>query len=702
MNQLRFRAIILFLPLYVAFPVLTPAAHAATTLTVTTTADNSTFTMGDGSCPLREAIFVANGGPSTADCGVNKGAPYTVNFAVSGTITLVSTLTIGSDMTIDGAGKSVTVNGNNAVGVFYVNTDVTFNLLNLVVTNGLSESGGGLYNKGTLNVTNCTISANSAESGGGIENFETLNLNNSTISGNTASLHGGGGIDNTYGTVTVSNSTISGNTSVYGGGIHNYQATLTVINSTISGNSGTYGGGIGNWGIMTVTNSTLSGNSALTNGGGIDNSWGTATVTNSTLSGNSASNGGGIYTYNGTSTITNCTLAANSSIGIYNYDGTVNVTNSIIVKGGTSNYCCYGGHSSAFSNLADDNTCGSDFTESSSILLGALGNYGGGAQTLPLLPGSAAIEAGDSSTCSNAAVNNLDQRGLPRPAGHCDIGAFESQGFTLTKNGGDNQSAVINTDFVSALQVTLKETGGAHLSGALINFSAPSSGASTNPATFAATTGAGGVASATITANSTLGAYSVTASAAGAAGVDFILENVAGLATLTIGFAGDGSGTITSTNPDDPDISCIKSSSGGCNASYPLKTSVTLAASGDWKSLFGNWSGGIAGSDNPVTFNLNSDKTVTATFNPDYKVRRLSGGALFTSIQDAYTSVPTGSITIQAQVKSFLEELLFNSNSNVTLSGGMDAGYNPTTGYSTVNKLTVGAGQAVISNFIVK
>jgi hypothetical protein len=658
--------------------------------------------MGDGICLLREAILVANGGPSSADCGVNNGAPYTVNFAVSGTITLVSELTIGSDMTIDGAGRSVTVSGNNAVRVFYVNTDVAFNLLNLVVTNGLSESGGGIFNKGTLNVTNCTISANSAESGGGIENFETLNLNDSTISGNTAFVHGGGGIDNTYGTVTVSNSTISGNTSVYGGGIHNYQAALTVINSTISGNSGTYGGGIGNWGTVTVTNSTLSGNSALTNGGGIDNSWGTAAVTNSTISGNSAPNGGGIYTLNGTSTVTNCTLAANSNIGIYNYNGTVNVTNSIIVKGGSSNYCCYGGHSSASNNLADDNTCGSNFTESSTILLGALGNYGGGAQTLPLLPGSAAIDAGDSATCSNAAVNNLDQRGLPRPAGHCDIGAFESQGFTLTKSGGDNQTAVINTDFVSALQVTLHETGGAPLSGAPINFTAPPSGASTNPATFAATTGAGGVASATVAANGTAGAYSVTARAAGAAGVDFTLENVAGLAALTIGFAGNGSGTITSTSPGDPDISCIKGSTEGCSAGYPLKTSVTLAASGDWKSLFGNWSGGIAGSANPVTFAMESDKTVTATFNPDYRVRLLTGGVLFSSIQDAYVSVPSGSITIQAQVKSFLEELLFNNGSNVTLSGGMDGGYKPTTGYSTVKGLTLGAGQAVISNIIIK
>ncbi|NVN90368.1 MAG: hypothetical protein HXX11_07150, partial [Desulfuromonadales bacterium] len=150
MNLPSIRAFILILPLFAAFIIL-DSVHAATTLTVTTTADNSTFTLGDGSCLLREAILAASGGPSTADCGVNNGAPYTIKFAVSGTITLVSELTIGRDMTIDGVGQNITVSGNDSVRVFYVNSDVTFNLKNLIVTNGLSESGGGLYNKGTLN-----------------------------------------------------------------------------------------------------------------------------------------------------------------------------------------------------------------------------------------------------------------------------------------------------------------------------------------------------------------------------------------------------------------------------------------------------------------------------------------------------------------------------------------------------------------------
>ena len=54
-------------------------------------------------------------------------------------------------------------------------------------------------------------------------------------------------------------------------------------------------------------------------------------------------------------------------------------------------------------------------------LLGTLGNYGGFTQTIPLLPGSSAIDTGNDATCAAT-----DQRGVTRPQGaHCDIGAYE-------------------------------------------------------------------------------------------------------------------------------------------------------------------------------------------------------------------------------------------------------------------------------------
>ena len=102
---------------------------------------------------------------------------------------------------------------------------------------------------------------------------------------------------------------------------------------------------------------------------------------------------------------------------------------------------------------------------------------------------------------------------------------------------------------------------------------------------------------------------------------------------------------------------------------------MTLNAAGDWKSLFANWSGGFTSSANPVTFTMDANKTVTATFNPNLKVKLTPGGTSYASIQEAYSSVSSGTVTIQAQVYSFLEDLLFGNSTDVILLGGLDSNY---------------------------
>jgi hypothetical protein len=199
------------------------------------------------------------------------------------------------------------------------------------------------------------------------------------------------------------------------------------------------------------------------------------------------------------------------------------------------------------------------------------------------------------------------------------------------------------------------------------------------------------------TQNNTTGNVTSVEGGTGGTASAFISVNI----TLSIAFAGSGGGTVTSTLPDSA-INCIKGSPGGCSADYPAGTSVRLAATGDWKSQFINWSDGVTSSVNPVNFSMDAGRTVTAIFDPDFKVRLMPGTALFASIQDAYASVPSGSMTVQAQAWSFLEELLFNNSTAVTLTGGMDASYNPTSGYATVKSLTVGRGSAVIGNITIK
>jgi len=79
-----------------------------------------------------------------------------------------------------------------------------------------------------------------------------------------------------------------------------------------------------------------------------------------------------------------------------------------------------------------------------------LQNNGGPTQTIALLPGSPAIDAGDSEVCAKPPVNGLDQRGYVRPGtGHpqCSIGAYEADAVAVSACVGDcngNSSVAIN------------------------------------------------------------------------------------------------------------------------------------------------------------------------------------------------------------------------------------------------------------------
>jgi len=99
----------------------------------------------------------------------------------------------------------------------------------------------------------------------------------------------------------------------------------------------------------------------------------------------------------------------------------------------------------------------------------------------------------------------------------------------ITATAGTPQNAAINTAFTTQLQATVKDSGNNLVSGAIVTFTAPASGAS---GTFAggvntATTNASGVATAPVfTANGTAGTYTVTAKAVGvAAPANFSLTN---------------------------------------------------------------------------------------------------------------------------------------------------------------------------------
>jgi hypothetical protein len=207
--------------------------------------------------------------------------------------------------------------------------------------------------------------------------------------------------------------TISGGGPVFvNGGI-----TFVVRNLTIANGSALDGGGIYNLGTLTVTNSTFDHNSVANDGGGIYNN-GTLTVTNSTFDHNSAGSGGGIYIFNATLELTN-TIIANSTAG-----GDCLAVQSTVTDGGHNLIEDTGANACNLTNGTNGNIIGQD----PNLDPNGLQNNGGPTQTVAVLAGSAAINAGDDAVCAADPVNGLDQRGYARPGGglpNCTIGAYE-------------------------------------------------------------------------------------------------------------------------------------------------------------------------------------------------------------------------------------------------------------------------------------
>ncbi len=459
-----------------------------------------------------------------------------IDFGGDYTITLAGQLTIAKSVRIDGTGHNIAVSGDTDgdgsgnVRVFYVNAGIQVTLDHLTVTKGATPSGGDY----------CPDYC-----GGGVYNAGTLTVTNSIFSGNSA-VHGGG-LENSYGTVHVIGSTFSGNTASSFGGAFNCSlgSTTYMVDSTLSGNYAYAGGGaVGNGGALTVINSTWFGNSAAGGGGLFNISDGSVTMIHSTVSGNSAgTSGGGGIRNSGTVAVRNSIVAGNTSPTYPNCNGTIGGSN----------------------NLADDNTCGPSFTNSPTILLGTLGDYGGKTATMPLLPGSAAIGA------TGSDCQATDQRGVARGT-TCDIGAFESRGFTLGNPTGTPQSAVVNTAFAQPLGLTVSSAYGEPVNGGRVTFTAPGSGASAtlagNPATIS-----GGAASVNATANGTAGSYTVTAGMAGVSGSAlYQLQNI------------PAPDTAITDQPDNPSNSATASFSfTGTNGIPPLTFECRLDGGG-WSS----------------------------------------------------------------------------------------------------------------------
>src|SRR5262249_4358974 len=195
-------------------------------------------------------------------------------------------------------------------------------------------------------------------------------------------------------------------------------------------NSGTVavGGGINNLNVLALVNSTVSGNSSGQDGGGIWNGpTSTVNLFNATITNNRADAdfngsgiGGGVFNNGGIAHVQNTIIADNEAT---RFDVVLGTWVSVFRD-------CAGAFTFTGNNLirsAGNCTVNGNAPTIAIPVLGPLQNNGGATQTHALLPGSPAIGGGDPSGCRDplGSLLTTDQRGFPRPAAGCAIGAFE-------------------------------------------------------------------------------------------------------------------------------------------------------------------------------------------------------------------------------------------------------------------------------------
>ena len=224
--------------------------------------------------------------------------------------------TISNKLRLVGWRSGATLDGGGAGTVLSVEPGAVVVLTNLLITNGLSASGGGgLRNQGIIILNSSSISGNSSGAdGGGIFNSGGVVIlrGSSSVSGNDAAAFGGG-ILNTDGArlFMIDSSMVSQNTGALGGGVLSFVDSLVVMNdaSSVNGNHAQFaGGGIYNNSKLVINDSSsVTGNTAQ-RGAGIVNEGTNASVTlngSSTVAGNQAETvSGGIENRSGTLTLT--------------------------------------------------------------------------------------------------------------------------------------------------------------------------------------------------------------------------------------------------------------------------------------------------------------------------------------------------------------------------------------------------------------
>jgi predicted outer membrane repeat protein len=434
------------------------------------------YTVGDGAAISNAGTLFVNNCVITNNRSINGGAVRN-----GGSMTIVGSDIINNQATSGGGGYSS--GGLTIANSVFMDNLATNGNGGGVLNNGVmivsascfsgnrAGNGGAICSTGSLSIATLSVSNNQATLGfgGGVFSSGSLNILDTTMSANSAT--GGSGGATAPGGFTIT----GGGGAGFGGGLFVEGGSVAVTNCTFSGNTafggsgGTYNGPSGSGGGnngATVNSPAGFGGGGWANypggfGGGGSGSPGQPGSPGAFGQagcygvngggGGGAGLGAGIFVKSGFVTLVSCTLTANTSQGgaagggpcpglpgnsagggIFNLSGTVGLLNTIVAADsafywpGTANIYpdLYGAFGSSGFNLIGNNQGATNLSindfQNVPAGLGPLQDNSGPTLTCALLQGSLAIGAGTS-----IGAPPTDQRGVARPPGNYDIGAFQ-------------------------------------------------------------------------------------------------------------------------------------------------------------------------------------------------------------------------------------------------------------------------------------
>ncbi len=497
-----------------------PVSGVVVTFTAPASGASGTFAGGVNTATTN-ASGVATSAAFTANSTV--GGPYNVVASATGATSATFSLTnlVGPPAKVvvtSGSGQSTAINSAFSAPLVATVTDVGNNPVSGVVVTFTAPASGatgtfaGGVNTATTNAsgvaTSAVFTANStaggpynvvaSATGATSANFSLTNLG--APPANIAVTSGSGqsaAINSPFSAPLVATVTDAGNNPVSG--------VVVTFTAPASGASGTFAGGV---------------NTATTNASGV--------ATSATFTANSTAGG----PYNVAASVSGVSTPANFSL-----TNLVGPAAKVVVTSGSGQSTAI---NSAFSaplvatvTDAGNNPVSNVVVTFTPPASGASGTFAGGTNTATTNSSGVATSGAFTANSTAGGPYNVVASAIGATSANFSLTNLAGSPASITATAGTSQSANVNAAFAVQLQATVNDSLNNPVSGVVVTFTAPASGAS---GTFAggvntATTNASGVATAPIfTANGTAGGpYTVTASVAGVATpANFSLTNLAG------------------------------------------------------------------------------------------------------------------------------------------------------------------------------